>query len=133
MLCIQELQFFFKSLPVNFDDERESTDVTPSIENYANMLKSQVPELFSGEYIVITEYGRRYLAKPGFILNYVEYTKRSGGRNIATIQAGADLYVRTVYMAKSWPIRVSVLNKEGEVKRENYEKQDIAGPCCFSG
>lgn len=95
-------------LPVNFDDENDSSDKVLSIEDYANMAKKEVPELFSGDYLVITEYGRRYLAKPGFILNFVEYTKRSGGRNIAIIQAGADLYVRTVYMPTNWAIRVYI-------------------------
>ncbi len=118
---------------MNFDDERESTENVISVENYASLLKAEVPELFSGEFIVMTEYGRRYLAKPGFIVNFVEYTKRSGGRNIAIIQGGADLYVRTVYMDKSWAIRVSVVNKDGDLKNSPSEKQDVAGPCCFSG
>lgn len=52
------------------------------------------------------EFGRRLNAKPGFIVSRVEYNKRSGGRNIAIVQAGADLFVRTVWMPTKWSASV---------------------------
>ncbi len=41
--------------------------------------------LYEGKYTVITEFGRIYNAKSGFIVSRVEYTKVSGGRPIAII------------------------------------------------
>jgi len=42
----------------------------------------------------MTEFGRAVVAKCGVIVTRVEYTKISGGRQIALAQAGADLFVR---------------------------------------
>jgi len=71
----------------------------------------------------------------GIVAAKVEYTKLSGGRGIAVIQAGADLFVRTIYNPEKWPLRVTILYANGEVKKEANDKVvwDIAGPCCFSG
>lgn len=66
----------------------------------------------------------------------VVLSKCTGGRNIALMHAGADLFVRTVWMATKWPIRVSVLDSNGNLKqtpRKDWISQDIAGPCCFAG
>ena len=57
-----------------------------------------MPELFSGEFKVVTEFGRSVIQKAGVTVCRVEYTKQMGGRHIAIIQAGADLFLRTVYM-----------------------------------
>ena len=71
-------------LPVNFDSE----DYTPRISEFVSILQARVPELFSGEMPFMTEYGRWYLAKSGFIASRVEYTKEAGGRHIALQHAG---------------------------------------------
>jgi diaminopimelate decarboxylase len=81
-------------LPVNFKSE----EISPTFNEYAAMLRQHVPELFSGQFRVFTEFGRSIAAKAGFFLARVEYTKISGGKHYATVQAGADLCVRTVYM-----------------------------------
>jgi len=117
---------------VNFDDELDDSEITPSWDAYSNSLRQTVPELFTGDYKVLTEFGRRINAKPGFFVSIVEYTKNAGGRNIGIIHAGADLCLRTVYMPTKWAIRVSVLDKEGKVKKGELVKQDVAGPCCFA-
>lgn len=119
--------------PVNFDSEAEHTDTVPSLQALGKLLREKVPELFSGQYKVITEYGRRYNAKAGFILSRVEYTKVSGGRHIALTHGGADLFLRTVFMPTSWAIRISALDSEGNLKHGQVTKQDIAGPCCHAG
>ena len=71
-------------LPVNFDTE----EYTPKIPDVVALLKDKVPELFSGDFAMMTEYGRWYLAKSGFIASRVEYTKEAGGRQIALQHAG---------------------------------------------
>lgn len=116
-------------LPVNF----ESDAVRPGFAEYAQALRAAVPALFTGELRVITEFGRSILAKNGFILARVEYTKTTGGRHIAMTHAGAQVATRTVFMPEMWAIRVSALNAQGRPKAGPKVAQDVAGPCCFAG
>ena len=74
-------------LPVNF----ESEEVTPSFAEYAAILREAAPALFTGEFRMITEFGRSVMAKNGFIIARVEYTKVTGGRHIAMTHAGAQV------------------------------------------
>lgn len=46
-------------MPVNFD----SDEVLPTFGQYASMLQEAAPELFTGEYTVMTEFGRSLCAK----------------------------------------------------------------------
>jgi diaminopimelate decarboxylase len=116
-------------LPVNF----ESEEVRPTFSEYAAVLQQAVPELFSGEYRVKTEFGRSIFAKQGFIAARVEYTKESGGRRIALTHAGAQVATRTVFMPEYWKLRVSVVDDNGNPRSGETTPQDIAGPLCFSG
>jgi len=116
-------------LPVNF----ESEEVKPTFGDYADKLKQTVPELFSGAFIVKTEFGRSIYAKNGFIAARVEYTKCSGGRRIAISHAGAQTAARTVFMPELWKLRLSVFDEHGRLKSGNEVAQDVAGPCCFAG
>jgi len=83
--------------------------------------------------MVITEFGRTIAAKSGATVMQVEYTKQSGGKNFAVVQAGTDLFIRTIYHPDKWPLRVSLLNKEGDQPAQGEPTQlyDIAGPCCL--
>lgn len=116
-------------LPVNFDSE----EVRPTFAEYAEALRNAVPELFSGKYRVKTEFGRSIFAKNGFIASRIEYTKNSGGRQIAISHAGGQIATRTVFMPEHWKIRLSVFGPAGRAKTGNEQLQDIAGPLCFSG
>ena len=119
-------------LPVNFASE----EVTPSFQEYADILKREVPQLFSGQYRVKTEFGRAIAAKNGFILTRVEYTKNMGGRHIATTHAGAQILTRTAFLPNAWPLRVSCFAPNGEERTADNTEQvqtDVAGPCCFAG
>jgi diaminopimelate decarboxylase len=116
-------------LPVNF----ESDEIAPSFAAYAAILRETVPALFSGEFRVITEFGRSIMAKNGFIIGRVEYTKVTGGRHIAITHVGAQVATRTVFMPELWPIRVSALDARGRPKTGAKVAQDVAGPCCFAG
>merc|ERR1711974_499570 len=82
---------------------------------------------------IFTEFGRRYTAKSGFIVSRVEYTKSSGGKRIACVHGGTDLFVRTVYLPNNWPIRVSITDSSGKRKTGERATHDIAGPCCIAG
>jgi len=119
--------------PVNFDDEQDDVSASVSLDSFVKALQSTAPELFTGQFKVITEFGRFYNAKAGFIVSRVEYTKRSNGRAIALVHCGADLFVRTVWAPNKWAIRISVTDRNGLLKSGQREKQDIAGPCCHGG
>ena len=116
-------------LSVNFESEA----VRPRFKDYADFLKARAPLLFSGKYRVLTEFGRAIMAKNGFILALVEYTKRAGGQYIAITQGGAQIAARTVFMPRAWPLRITAHHADGSLKTGRPEPQDIAGPCCFSG
>lgn len=116
-------------LPVNF----ESDAIEPGFGAYVAALRAGVPGLFAGDYRVITEFGRSVLAKAGFILARVEYTKETGGHHIAITHAGAQVATRTVFMPDFWKIRVSALDGEARPKQGVPVAQDVAGPCCFAG
>jgi diaminopimelate decarboxylase len=116
-------------LPVNFDSEA----VTPTFNDYADILRERVPALFGGEFRVRTEFGRAIFAKNGFIASRIEYTKRSGGRRIAISHAGAHIATRTVFMPEHWGLRISAHLPDGAAKPGVNVAQDIAGPLCFAG
>ncbi|WP_328507904.1 diaminopimelate decarboxylase [Streptomyces sp. NBC_00391] len=116
-------------LPVNFG----SDEPTPGFDEYVAHLRAHAPALFSGDYRVVTEFGRSLLAKNGFTAAYVEYTKTSGGRPIAITHAGAQVATRTVFMPEAWPLRITAHDPVGSLKDGEAVPQDIAGPCCFAG
>lgn len=117
-------------LPVDFETD------TPiaAFDEYVAVLGEGAPRLFSGDYAIVTEFGRSILAKHGFIAAYVEYTKQVGGRDIAITHAGAQIATRTVFMPGAWPLRIEGFTRSGDAKSiEHTVVQDIAGPCCFAG
>lgn len=116
-------------LPVNFASE----PMLPTFADYAQALHAAAPALFTGEFAVITEFGRSVLAKNGWLLGRVEYTKVTGGRHIAITHLGAHVATRTVFMPELWAIRVSALDAQGRPKAGPKIEQDVAGPCCFAG
>lgn len=119
-------------LPVNFSSE----EIKPSFKDYADVLKAEVPLLFTDKYQVKTEFGRAIVAKNGVIITRVEYTKTSGGRHIAITHAGAQILTRTAFLPKSWPIRVTGYTTDGEERTAQTSAlvaTDVAGPCCFAG
>jgi len=108
--------------------------ITP--EQYVAALARQVPELFCGSYRIITEFGRWVSAKCGLLISRVEYTKTAGGRRIASIHAGADLFLRTCYQPSAWPHRVSVWDDNGKFRDPAAgptDTWDVVGPVCFRG
>lgn len=116
-------------LPVNYADE----EVRPTFADYVAQLASTVPEIFDGEFSLVTEFGRSMLAKNGFLAAVVEYTKMAGGVRIALTHAGAQVATRTVFMPEAWPIRVSAHDSSGSEKSGALHPHDIGGPLCFAG
>lgn len=126
-------------LPVDYANDNEELGASDAIspERYVAALNEVIPELFNEDkYCIITEFGRYLSAKCGVMLSKVEYTKSAGGRRIAVVHCGADLFLRTAYQPQSWPHRVSAWSREGifmdPALQECYQ-WDIVGPLCFSG
>ncbi|MEN3584672.1 diaminopimelate decarboxylase [Streptomyces sp. ZYX-F-203] len=116
-------------LPVNF-----ASDATaPTFAAYADLLRAAVPDLFTGRYALVTEFGRSLLAKHGVVVTRVEYTKRAGGRRVAITHAGVQVATRTVYAPETWPLRIVAYDASGAPKGGPPLIQDVAGPACFAG
>ena len=115
-------------LAVNF----KSAEITPTFQDYADVLKARVPILFTGKYQAKTEFGRAIAAKNGFMITRVEYTKESGGRHIATTHVGAQAMARTAFLPEAWSIRVGGFDPAGRPRTENPVLTNVAGPCCFA-
>ena len=116
-------------LPVNFDSDA----ITPTFADYADQLLEYAPDLASGRYKAITEFGRSICAKHAMTLARVEYTKTNGGRNIALTHVGVHNLMRVVFQPEEWARRMSALDKHGKLKMGSPTVQDIAGPCCIAG
>jgi diaminopimelate decarboxylase len=117
-------------LPVDFETDTPLSN----FDDYVAALQEGAPRLFSGDYSLVTEFGRSILAKHGFITAFTEYTKVVGGRPIAITHAGAQVATRTVFMPEAWPIRLQVFEPTGTPKDTTTTvTQDVAGPCCFAG
>ena len=80
-------------LPINY----ESDEHKPSFYDYVGLLEHEIPELFSNEYNIYTEFGRSLIQKCGFIASKVEYVKSNKYKNIAITHCGANLMLRTAY------------------------------------
>ena len=116
-------------LPVDYSADGEA----PRYAEYTAALRERVPELFSGQFRLATEFGRHVFGKIGWVASRVEYTKESGGRRIAVVHAGADLFPRAAYLPELWSHRVTVHDASGAPKEGAMEPWDVAGPLCFTG
>jgi len=116
-------------LPVSFLSDEDD----PEFADYAAVLREKVPDLFSGEFKVMTEFGRSVVAKSAYSVARVEYTKNMGGRQIALTHAGAHNMMRIVFQPEVWARRVTALSPSGQARTGERIVQDIAGPCCFAG
>lgn len=122
-------------LPVNFESEEDAAGEAISFASWRGMLEEHCPQLFTGQYEVLTEYGRRLNSKSAFFISRVEYTKRAGPAHLASIHGGVELFTRNVYAPEKWPLRLSVFSDAGDYRTEEGDllQQDIAGPCCIGG
>lgn len=101
---------------------------------YKQELQDLVPELFTGKYRIITEFGRSLALKAGKTLSRIDYIKQwvPEVKPIILNHVGSNQFVRECYVPAQWSHRFSVATKEGKVK-EGGEKviYDLGGPMCF--
>ena len=117
-------------LPVSYYADKEPVTML----QYHSLLKETCPELFSGEFRLITEFGRYIHANAGWVAARVEYVKREPGYNIIITHVGADLFLRKCYNPGDWHHEISVTDKYGNLKSgSDTNKYIVAGPLCFAG
>jgi len=116
-------------LPVAYCD----TDDPPTPGVYAAALAKRCPGLFSGQFDLVTEFGRFLHAPCGLAISRVEYVKRQPGHNTAVLHLGADMFVRECYNPDLWTHGVTLLSPDGREKGGECRTWHLAGPLCFSG
>jgi diaminopimelate decarboxylase len=105
----------------------------PDVAEYGRILATRCPHLFTGEFGLITEFGRYVHAGAGWAASRVEYVKHSAAGNTVLIHLGADMFLRRCYRPEEWHHEISLLDRNGKVKRGDTLPYNVAGPLCFSG
>ena len=104
-------------------------------ETYRKHLDKAVPELFSGKYKVVTEFGRSLILKAGKTLSRIETIKQwiPDVQPIILTHVGSNQFVRETYVPQFYTHRFDVVSsKEGRIKEEGEKvTYDIGGPLCF--
>ena len=105
----------------------------PDVAEYGRRLATTCPDLVSGEFQLITEFGRYVHAPAGWAASRVEYVKQSSAGNTIMIHLGADMFLRRCYRPEDWFHEISVVNGAGIPKKGETLPYTVAGPLCFSG
>jgi diaminopimelate decarboxylase len=105
----------------------------PSMNKYFELLGHNCPELLTGRFNIITEFGRWIFANAGWAASRVEYVKKSKTIDTIMIHLGADMFLRKIYNPGDWHHDISVVDFSGNTKTDNLKKYNIAGPLCFAG
>ena len=106
----------------------------PGLEEYIDLLSQHAAGMFD-RYQVITEFGRFVFAHCAWLWSQVEYlfnpTGDTPGR--AMLHAGADLFVREIYMDNPPCHQYEAIGISGKPKTSPLAAYDLAGPLCFGG
>ncbi|TRY63185.1 hypothetical protein TCAL_02083 [Tigriopus californicus] len=105
---------------------------------YRDNLNQVVPELFSGQYKVITEFGRSLFLKAGFSVTRVDFIKDwvPEIKPIVLTHVGTNQFIRETYLPEVWRHRYLLADPEGNLKspdQSGSQVYDLAGPMCFQG
>ena len=127
-------QIVFFDLGGGFPVSYNFDDPIPSIDKYIKLARVNYPELFSGKYKLITEFGRYINANTAWAASRVEYIKDESNYKILSIHLGADFLLRKAYDPLDWHHEISVLDRDGNIKTgRDSKKYIVAGPLCFAG
>ena len=106
---------------------------------YRQALNGAVPQLFTGKYRVLTEFGRCVLTKPGITLSRIAAVKGAPYHvetPLLVAHVGSNQFVREAYLGDIWRHRFTLLSETGSdhVGRSSPSvTYDICGPLCFQG
>lgn len=121
-------------LPTSYLEDEEAY----SFADYRKALEAAAPDVFSGRYRVLTEFGRCVFTKPGVTASRVAVVKGAPWHPetpLAIVHVGSNQFVREAYLGNVWRHRFSAFDPSGDVHRAATDLQafDIAGPLCFQG
>jgi len=104
-------------------------------QKYRDLLDNEVPELFTGKYQVVTEFGRSMCLKSGTSLTRIEYVKHcvKESNPILLTHLGTNQFPREVYVPHIWRHMFSLFDNKGKKKEGTPIMVDVAGPLCFQG
>ncbi|KAJ1461801.1 hypothetical protein M885DRAFT_506928 [Pelagophyceae sp. CCMP2097] len=123
-------------LPANYASDALTSAAVPSFAEYADLLRSAAPELFSGAFQVVTEFGQSLHAKTAFAASRIEWVKEHSSRRTAIIHFGADLGVRQAYTTDH-KRRFEAFRADGTAfsaeEAASAAKTVVGGPLCFQG
>ena len=126
-------QIVFFDMGGGFPVSYNINDSAPGLEKYVEMARANHPELFSNKYKLITEFGRYINANTAWAVSRVEYVKNEPNYKILSIHLGADFLLRKAYNPTDWHHEISVLDRNGKLKKgKDKKKYIIAGPLCFA-
>ncbi len=111
-----------------------SKNTQPGLDIFVDNIYNSCPDLFSN-YKVITEFGHFIHAHTSWIFSDIEYVLKNAkdSPEVVIIHVGADMFVRQAYSQNQKNYRLTVLDRNGDIKIYQKQKYDIAGPLCFSG
>eukprot|EP01063_Lacrimia_lanifica_P007761 TRINITY_DN14996_c0_g1_i1.p1 TRINITY_DN14996_c0_g1~~TRINITY_DN14996_c0_g1_i1.p1 ORF type:complete len:487 (+),score=201.25 TRINITY_DN14996_c0_g1_i1:49-1509(+) len=109
-----------------------------SFHDYRAALQNAIPQLFSGKYTVMTEFGRCVFTKPGVTLSRVATVKGAPYHPefpLVVAHIGSNQFVREAYLGDIWRHRFTVLDSKGKQHTggNDLKLHDICGPLCFQG
>lgn len=112
-----------------------SSQTAPTFATYATALKQRIPDLWTGDVALVTEFGRSLHAHNGWVASKIEYLLPDGDGTGGTLvtHVGADMFVRPSYRPDVWGHEFFVASGEGEIRFGDPANFSIAGPLCFSG
>lgn len=76
-------------MPVIYNED----DAPLPFHEYSEKLRASVPELFTGKYTILTEFGRSMISKVGWFVSKCEYTKEAGDRHVVIGHAGMESWM----------------------------------------
>lgn len=120
-------------LSTSYSEPQEPQGFT--FQAYRDQLNIEAPELFSGKYKLVTEFGRSMCLKAGTSFTRVEHVKHwvVESNPILLTHLGTNQFPREVYVPHIWRHRFSLFTNAGELKTGDSIKVDVAGPLCFQG
>lgn len=113
-------------LPMKIPENRDL-----QVERYAAMLRARCPELFSGRYQILTEFGRYYHYTAGWSASRIDSVQMDRVVPNVIIHVGADSFVREVYDSDNWKLAFRLASGARSVG--DVSTYRVCGPLCFEG
>ncbi len=116
--------------PVNYKHDEDPFHIEP----FVATLREKAAGAFSGEYKILTEFGRYVHANAGWCVSRIEYIKQTSSVTNLVTHVGADMFLRECYNPGDWHHEMFVMGADGSVKAKAETLPfDVAGPLCFGG